>query len=125
MDTLAVVVWGCINQPWLAEDVQIIALDEKWPFAARPTLIAFISWHVRHSITIGCVHKASSTTMPGPMPSISILFRSLGRNGRWFDETEEAAGQKRDHFGARLPLRRAHDATVEFQSEVMPCVFQK
>src|SRR5437773_1217188 len=56
---LAFVMLVGVDQPWLAEDVQIIALDKEWSLAARPTLIAFISWHGRHSITIGFVRKAS------------------------------------------------------------------
>lgn len=45
VDTFAAVVRVHINQPWFTKDVQIFALDEEWSLAARPTLIAFVSWH--------------------------------------------------------------------------------
>lgn len=70
VNTFAVVVRVCVNQLWLAEDVQLIALDEEWSLAAGPALIAFKSWHGRHSITIDCIRNWT----PDESTTLSMLF---------------------------------------------------
>jgi hypothetical protein len=46
VDALAGVVPIRVDQPWLAEHVEVVAFDEQVPFAARSTLIAFVLWHL-------------------------------------------------------------------------------
>jgi hypothetical protein len=47
VDALAGVVPIRVDQPWLAEHIEIVALDEQVPFAARSAMIAFELRHCR------------------------------------------------------------------------------
>ena len=53
VDALAGVVPIRVDQPWLAENVEIIAFDEQVPFAARSALIAFVLWHLEEVKLVG------------------------------------------------------------------------
>jgi hypothetical protein len=42
-----------VDQPWFAEHVEIIALDEQVPFAARSATVAFVLWHLEEVKLVG------------------------------------------------------------------------